>query len=218
MGTRFVFLGPPGAGKGTQAALVSQALGVPSIATGGIFREAIARGTKIGTQIAQFVNAGILVPDKLTNAIVSERLKEKDCQKGFLFDGYPRSLPQAKTLDATLQKSHGPLDRVLYFQVEAPVVIERMGKRRICSQCGQTYNLASQPSQAEGKCDKCGGTLVTRSDDKPEAIRKRLEVYEETTSPLLEYYRKKEILSVINASQSVEEVARQVNAVCLAKV
>jgi adenylate kinase len=215
MPTRFVFLGPPGAGKGTQAALVSQLLGVPAIATGGIFREAIAGSTKIGKQIAQFVNAGILVPDKLTNAIVSERLGEKDCKKGFILDGYPRSLTQAKSLDTYLQKTHRPLDRVLYFKVDAPVVIERMGKRRICSQCGTTYNLVSQPPKTEGKCDKCGGSLIVRSDDKPDAIRKRLEIYEETTSPLLEYYQKKNILNVVNATLSVEEVAKQVNEVCL---
>jgi len=215
MGTRYVFLGPPGAGKGTQAALISQALGVPTVATGGIFREAISRGTKIGRQISQFVNSGILVPDKLTNAIVAERLKEKDCKKGFILDGYPRSLTQAKTLDTYLQKVHTPLDRVLYFKVDAPVVIERMGKRRVCSQCGQTYNLASQPPKDEGRCDKCKGPLVTRSDDTPEAIRKRLHVYEQTTKPLLDYYGKKSVLDVLNASMSVEVVAQQVKKVCL---
>src|SRR3954469_7771856 len=126
MGSRYVFLGPPGAGKGTQAAVASQTLKVPAIATGGIFREAIAKETAIGKQISQFVNSGLLVPDKLTNAIVAERLEEKDCKKGFILDGYPRSLTQAKALDAYLQKGHTPLDRVLYFKVEAPIVIERM--------------------------------------------------------------------------------------------
>lgn len=214
MGTRYVFLGPPGAGKGTQAALASQRLGVPAIATGNIFREAIAQGSAMGKQIAQFVHAGLLVPDKLTNAIVRERLKEKDCKKGFILDGYPRSLGQAKTLDTYLQKSHRPLDRMLYFKVDAAVVIERMGKRRICTQCGQTYNLVSQPPQKEGQCDKCQGALVMRSDDQPESIRKRLEVYEETTSPLLQYYQKKGILDILNASLPVDEVAKQVMAIC----
>jgi len=212
MGTRFVFLGPPGAGKGTQAALASQLIDVPAIATGGIFREAIAQESAMGKQISQFVNAGLLVPDKLTNAIIAERLESKDCKKGFILDGYPRSLTQAKTLDAYLQKGHRPLDRVLYFKVDAAVVIERMGKRRICSQCGQTYNLVSQPPKKEGVCDKCGGALIMRSDDQPESIRKRLEVYEETTHPLLEYYEKKSVLSVLNASLSVDDVAKQVAA------
>jgi adenylate kinase len=217
MGTRFVFLGPPGAGKGTQAGLISQSLSVPAIATGGIFRAAIAASTKIGKQIAQFVNSGMLVPDKLTNAIVAERLKEKDCQKGFVLDGYPRSLTQAKALDTYLLKAKTPLDRVLYFKVDAPVVIERMSTRRVCSQCGATYNLTSQPTKVEGVCDKCSGKLMTRSDDTPESIRKRLDVYEQTTKPLLDYYGKKNVLDVLNASLSVDVVAQQVNAVCLGK-
>jgi adenylate kinase len=196
--------------------LISQALSVPAIATGGIFREAIAKSTKIGKQIAQFVNSGSLVPDKLTNAIVAERLKEKDCAKGFILDGYPRSLVQAKALDIHLQKAHSPLDRVLYYKVDAAVVIERLGTRRVCSQCGQTFNLVSQPPKVDGVCDKCGGKLITRSDDTPAAIGKRLEVYEQTTKPLLDYYEKKGVLTVLNASLSVDEVAKQVKAVCLA--
>ena len=146
--------------------MISEQLRVPAIATGSIFRAAIAGSTKIGKEIAQFVNSGMLVPDKLTNAIVAERLKEKDCKTGFVLDGYPRSLPQAKALDMNLQKSHTPLDRVLYFKVDAAVVIERMGKRRVCSQCATTYNLVSQPPKVEGICDKCGGKLITRSDDR----------------------------------------------------
>jgi adenylate kinase len=191
-------------------------LSVPAIATGGIFREAIAKSTKIGKQIAQFVNSGSLVPDKLTNAIVAERLKEKDCAKGFILDGYPRSLVQAKALDTHLLKTHSPLDRVLYYKVDAPVVIERLGTRRVCSQCGQTFNLVSQTPKVDGVCDKCGGKLITRSDDTPAAIGKRLEVYEQTTKPLLDYYEKKGVLTVLNASLSVDEVAKQVKAVCLA--
>jgi adenylate kinase len=217
MGTRFVFLGPPGAGKGTQAERTSTLIGVPAIATGGIFRTAIAKETAIGKQIAQFVNSGLLVPDKLTNAIVAERLMEKDCKKGFILDGYPRSLVQAKALDTFLLKSHRPLDQVLYFKVDAAMVIERMSKRRICSQCAHTYNLVSQPPKVAGLCDKCQSPLVTRADDEPQAIRKRLEVYEKITSPLLQYYQKKGTLSVLNASLSVEDVARQVAQVCAAK-
>jgi adenylate kinase len=215
MGTRFVFLGPPGAGKGTQAALISETLAIPAIATGGIFRDAIARSTKIGKQIAQFVNSGMLVPDKLTNAIVAERLKEKDCKKGFVLDGYPRSLTQAKALDTYLAKAKMPLDRVLYFKVDPSVVIERMGSRRVCSQCGHTFNLTSQPPKQEGICDKCKGKLITRADDTPEAINRRLVVYEETTKPLLDYFGKKNVLDVLNASESVDLVAQQVKSVCL---
>ncbi len=210
MSKRLVFLGPPGAGKGTQASVASETLGVPAIATGGIFRKAIADGTKLGKQISQFVNSGLLVPDTLTNAIVSERLKEKDCKKGFILDGYPRSLDQAKALDLFLQKAKHPLDKVLYFKVDAAVVVDRMGQRRMCNKCGATYNLVSLPPKKVGICDKCGGELITRADDQPESIRKRLEVYEESTAPLLKYYEKQGILKVLGASESVQDVAKQV--------
>ncbi len=210
MGTRFVFLGPPGAGKGTQAALASEKLKIPAIATGGIFREAIANETAMGKQISQFVNSGLLVPDKLTNAIVADRLVQADCRNGFILDGYPRSLGQAKALDTFLAKTKGPVDQVIYFKIEPTAVIERMSMRRICSQCGTTYNLVSQPTKVEGKCDKDQAALVVRSDDKPDSIRKRLEVYQETTSPVLAYYEKKNILSVLSASLSVPDVAKAV--------
>ncbi len=217
MSSRFVFLGPPGAGKGTQATLVSEKLGVPAIATGAIFRAAISKESALGKQVAQFVNSGLLVPDKLTNAVVANRLKEKDCKKGFILDGYPRSLVQAKSLDTFLQKDKAPLVAVLYFKVDANVVVDRMGKRRVCSQCGATYNLVSQPPKREGKCDKCGGALITRADDTPESIRKRLEVYEKTTQPLLQYFEKKGVLKILDASLPVQDVAKDVMQICGAK-
>jgi adenylate kinase len=214
MGNRFVFLGPPGAGKGTQAGFVSDKLGIPAIATGAIFRSAISKETAMGKEVAQFVNSGLLVPDKLTNAVVAERLKEKDCKRGFLLDGYPRSLVQAKALDAFLNQAKTPLAAVLYFNVNADIVIERMGKRRVCSQCGATYNLVSQPPKVDGKCDKCGAALMTRADDQPQSIRKRLDVYQKTTKPLLDYYEKKGILKILDASQSVQSVAKEVAQIC----
>jgi len=217
MASRFVFLGPPGAGKGTQAGFVSQKLGVPAIATGAIFRAAISKETAMGKQVSQFVNSGLLVPDTLTNAVVAERLKEKDCKRGFILDGYPRSLIQAKSLDTFLTKAKTPLDAVLYFNVDAAVVIERMSKRRVCSQCGATYNLVSQPPKQEGKCDKCGAALITRVDDQPDSIRKRLQVYEKTTQPLLQYYEKKGILKVLHASLAVQDVAKEVAQICGSK-
>jgi len=207
---RYVFLGPPGAGKGTQATTVSETHRIPAIATGAIFRAAMSKETSLGKQVAQFVNSGLLVPDKLTNAIVAERLKEKDCKNGFILDGYPRSLVQAKSLDTFLQNAKTPLDAVLYFKVDTNVVVDRMGKRRVCSQCGTTYNLVSQPPKKEGKCDKCGGALITRADDKPESIRKRMEVYEGTTQPLLQYYEKKGVLKILDAALPVPDVAKEV--------
>jgi len=201
-----VYLGPPGAGKGSQAALTSARHGIPSISTGAIFREAMAKGSTMGKQISQFVNAGLLVPDKLTNAIVGERLSAKDCRKGFILDGYPRSLVQAKALDTLLVKAKTPLDQVLYFKIDPSLIVERLGQRRICGQCNESYHLVRRAPKTAGKCDKCGGTLVVREDDKPESIRKRLDVYEETTSPLLQYYQKKGMLVVLDASKTVEEV------------
>ena len=172
----------------------------------------------MGREVAQFVNSGLLVPDKLTNAVVAERLKEKDCKRGFLLDGYPRSLVQAKALDVFLSKAKTPVDAVLYFNVSADVVIDRMGKRRVCSQCGATYNLVSQPPRQEGKCDKCGAILVKRTDDQPESIRKRLDVYQSTTKPLLDYYEKQGILKIVDASASVQAVTSEVAPLCGAKV
>jgi adenylate kinase len=217
MGSRFVFLGPPGAGKGTQAEMVSGKLGIPAIATGAIFRAAISKETAMGKQVAQFVNSGLLVPDQLTNAVVAERLREKDCKKGFILDGYPRSLVQAQSLDEFLQKAKTPLDSVLYFDVDAAVVIDRMGQRRVCSQCSTTYNLVSQKPKHEGKCDKCGAALITRMDDQPDSIRKRLEVYQQTTQPLLKYYEKKGTLKILKASLPVQDVAKEVAQICGSK-
>jgi adenylate kinase len=145
---------------------------------------------------------------------VAERLQDKDCKRGFLLDGYPRSLVQAKALDVFLAKAKTPLDDVLYFNVGAQVVIERMSKRRVCSQCGATFNLVSQPPKHEGKCDKCGAGLTMRTDDQPESIRKRLEVYQETTKPLLQYYEKKGVLNVVDASSSVQSVSKDVVRIC----
>jgi adenylate kinase len=214
MSARFVFLGPPGAGKGTQAVWVGEKLGIPAIATGAIFRAAISKESAMGREVSQFVNSGLLVPDKLTNAVVAERLKEKDCKRGFLLDGYPRSFVQANALDVILSKAKTPVEAVLYFNVNADVVIDRMGKRRVCSQCGTTYNLVSQPPKHDGKCDKCGAALMARTDDQPAAIRKRLDVYQETTKPLLDFYEKKGILKVVDASVSVQAVSKEVAPIC----
>lgn len=201
-----MFLGPPGAGKGTQAARLKERLRVPAIVTGLIFREAIGAGSAMGKQVAQFVNAGMLVPDKLTIAVVNDRLSKKDCKEGFILDGYPRTLAQAKALDLYLARHKRILEKVLYFKVDFPVVVERMSHRRICSQCGRTYNQITQPPAVAGRCGECQGALVTRTDDTPEAIQRRLKVYEESTRPLLDYYTKKGILKILDASQKVEAV------------
>lgn len=204
---RLVFLGPPGAGKGTQAAISSRLLKVPSIATGSIFREAISQGTGLGREISQFVHAGLLVPDKLTNAIVTERLKKPDCADGFLLDGYPRNVAQAQAFDTFLKKRNHSLEKALYFKVDASVVVARLGDRRVCSKCETNYNLLTRPPKTPGICDLCGGELFTRIDDQPQSITRRLEIYVANLQPLLDYYQKQGILSVLDASQPVEKVS-----------
>jgi adenylate kinase len=216
--SRLVFLGPPGAGKSTQSAIASEKLGIPDIATGAIFREAIARGNALGKEISQFVNSGLLVPDKLTNAIVVERLKKEDCAKGYILDGYPRSLDQAQALDLFLKKKGEPLEKVLYIKVEPDIVAKRMAQRRICSKCSTPYNLMSQPPKKEGLCDRCGGELIPRADDKPESIRKRLQTYQQITTPLRDYYAKQNVLTILDASQTVEVIAKEIASIIGAAV
>ena len=208
--SRLVFLGYPGAGKGTQATVASKKIGIPIVATGAIFREAIAKGSALGKEVSQFVNCGLLVPDKLTNAVIVERLKKDDCAKGFLLDGYPRSLGQAKALDVHLAKVKHPLEKVIYFEVDVTVVVNRIGQRRICSKCGTIYNLASHPPKQADVCDRCNAELVMRVDDKPESIRRRLQIYNDNTRPLLDYYRQQGILNVLDASMSVDAASKAV--------
>jgi adenylate kinase len=214
MGSRFVLLGPPGAGKGTQSAILSERRGIPVVATGNIFRYAIANETTMGKQVAQFVHSGLLVPDELANAVVADRLGRDDCQNGFILDGYPRSIGQAEAFDIFLQKGRHSLDRVLYFKVEPSVVSERMGKRRVCRQCGTNYNLVFHPPKVENICDRCGAGLMTRTDDRPETIQSRLAIYEKTTRPLLEYYERTGILRVVHASKTVPEVSQELQKYC----
>jgi adenylate kinase len=213
-----VFLGYPGAGKGTQATIASKNLGIPIVATGAIFREAIANNTALGKEVSQFVNCGLLVPDKLTNAVIVERLKKEDCAKGFLLDGYPRSMGQAKALDAHLTKVKHPLEKVIYFEVDVTVVVNRIGQRRICSKCGAIFNLVSHPPKKADACDRCGGELIMRLDDKPDAIRRRLKTYTDNTQPLLDYYRQQGILNVLDASMDVNDASKAVAALAGATV
>ena len=208
--SRLVFLGYPGAGKGTQATIASKTLGIPIVATGAIFREAIANNTALGNEVSQFVNCGLLVPDKLTNAVVVDRLKKEDCAKGFLLDGYPRSLGQAKALDAHLAKVKHPLEKVIYFEVDVTVVVNRIGQRRICSKCGTIFNLVSHPPIKADACDRCGGELIMRVDDSPESIRRRLQIYNDNTRPLLDYNKQRGILNVLDASLSVDAASKAV--------
>lgn len=202
---KLIFLGPPGAGKGTLAGLVSKEYSIPQISTGDIFRDAIKRETELGKKVKEIVGRGDLVPDALTVSLVRERLGQPDAQTGYILDGFPRTIPQAEALEA-FQK----LDAVVDFSIDDPLVIERLTGREICKSCGAIYHVKNMPSKVKGVCDKCGGPTYTRPDDSLESIKNRLEVYREQTEPLIAYYRKKKILRMIDSSKSPEDTHTQI--------
>ncbi len=203
---RLVLVGPPGAGKGTQAEFISAHLSVPKISTGDIFRANVSQGTTLGQEAKKYMDAGDLVPDEITVGMVSERLVEEDARKGFLLDGFPRNVPQARTLDEILTGSHSPLDVVLELVVDDDEVVRRLSGRRTCRRCGHIWHLDFDPPTQEGICDICGGELFQRDDDMPETVRHRLEVYYEQTAPLIGYYAEAGILVGIDAMGPVDDV------------
>lgn len=203
---RIVLLGPPGAGKGTQAKKIADKFGIPHISTGDILRKAIADKTLLGKQAAEYLEKGLLVPDDLVIAMVKSRLDMEDCINGFLFDGFPRTVKQAESLDEYMQEKGIQLDIVLNIEVKQNTLIERFTGRQVCEQCGATYNIKSSPPKEPGLCDKCGGRLIIRDDDKPETVKKRLEIYETSTAPLIGYYKEKNLLINIDGSGSIDDV------------
>jgi len=203
---KLVFLGPPGVGKGTQAAMLAQADGLPHISTGEMIRDAIKQETDIGRKAKSYVESGGLVPDDIVIAIVGERIAQPDCVRGFLLDGFPRTLEQAEALDRILAEKDGRLDAALYFKAGDEELISRLAGRRICRNCDANYHVKNLPPKREGICDKCGGPLYQREDDKPETVRRRLQVYRAETAGLIDYYRKRGILHEIDAERSVGEV------------
>jgi adenylate kinase len=184
MSMNFIFLGPPGAGKGTLAGQVAEEYGLPHISTGDIFREAIKNQTPLGVKVKGIIDAGGLVSDDITCALVDERLKKPDCKKGFILDGFPRTIPQAEALEKMISDV-----KVVNFEVDNELIIARLSNRRVCKKCGQNFNVKFMPPKVAGICDKCGGELYTRDDDKLESITHRLEVYREQTAPLIDFYR-----------------------------
>jgi adenylate kinase len=207
---RLVFLGPPGSGKGTQAALLERRLGLCQISTGDILRQAVADGTALGREAKACMDKGQLVPDRVVIGIVEEKLKARECQKGFVLDGFPRTTGQAEALDAIMHDFPAPgahrIDRVVAFQLDEEALVTRLSGRRTCGECQAMYHLTLSPPRSEGVCDRCGGRLVQRGDDRPEVIRERLAVYEESTRPLLKFYADRGQLIRLPAGGAVEDV------------
>ena len=198
---RIVFLGPPGAGKGTQATELAARLGIPHLSTGDLLRAAVAAKTPLGRQAEEHIHAGRLVPDALVLQILEERLRQPDAREGFLLDGFPRTIAQAEALAAV-----SPIDRVVLFEIPETLLLERLTQRRTCPKCGASYNLATRPPKRAGHCDVEGAELQQRSDDRPEAVRTRLKVYHEQTHPLIAHYRAQGLLRSVNAEGSPDEV------------
>ena len=207
---RLVLLGPPGAGKGTQASAIISKYSIPHISTGDIFRENIKKGTDLGKQVEAYMNKGLLVPDELVVSIVKDRLTKEDCKEGFLLDGFPRTVNQAEALDEELKNMNLKLDKVINIQVGKDILIERAIGRRICKNCGATFHIKFNPPKEENVCDKCGGELHQRYDDTVETVEKRIEVYHEQTKPLIDYYDKKGLLLNVDGSKPVEEVFNEI--------
>ncbi|MCI9557548.1 adenylate kinase [Oscillospiraceae bacterium 50-16] len=201
---KLILLGAPGAGKGTQAEILSQRLGIPTISTGNMLRAAIQAGTPTGLEAKRYMDAGRLVPDEVIIGVVAQRLEQPDCAKGFILDGVPRTLAQAEALD----RAGVTFDKVLSIEISDREIEERMGGRRVCSGCGAPYHVKARPPKREGVCDSCGGSLVQRDDDRPETVRQRLEVYHTETEPLKGFYEGKGLLSPVANQDTIEGTAK----------
>lgn len=200
---KIILLGAPGAGKGTQAEVISQKLNIPSLSTGNMLREAQKKGTPLGQQAKSYMESGQLVPDELVIGIIKERMAQPDCVGGFILDGFPRTVAQAEALD----QMGVAIDRVIEIDVPDEAIVTRMSGRRVCEGCGASYHLTHNPPAAEGVCDKCGGKLVTRKDDDPKTVQQRLETYHRQTQPLVDYYQKAGKLRTIDGNQPLEEAS-----------
>ena len=203
---KLMFLGAPGAGKGTQAEKISEKYGIPSISTGAILREAMANGSELGMKAKSYISAGALVPDEVVIGIIKERLMQDDCKNGFILDGFPRTVPQAEALDAMGIQ----MDAVISIEVEDDDIVERMAGRRLCKGCGASYHIKYIPTKVEGVCDKCGGELYIRADDKPEVVKDRLKTYHSQTEPLKGFYAEKGKLTLIPGNASIDSITEEI--------
>jgi adenylate kinase len=203
---KIVMLGAPGAGKGTQAKMIASKYQIPHISTGDIFRANIKNGTELGKKAKQYMDQGLLVPDELTVDLVIDRLSQEDCAKGYILDGFPRTIPQAQALDVALAKRGEKMDYAIDVDVPDENIVNRMSGRRACTGCGATYHIINNPSAKGDLCEVCGEKLVQRDDDKPETVAKRLGVYHDQTQPLIEYYTGQSILKTVDGTQDMNDV------------
>jgi len=201
-----ILLGPPGAGKGTQSIVLSKKYGIPHISTGDILRESIKAGLPLGLKAKGYMDKGELVPDTIVTGIVAERMKKQDTKKGWILDGFPRTLNQAQDLDKALNTIESVIDMVVYFETSSGTAIERLSGRRVCKQCGFNYHVKNIPPKKDGVCDKCGGNLFQRPDDKEETVVNRLKVYEGQTKPLIDYYAKQGIIHKVSGDLGVDDL------------
>lgn len=211
---KIVMLGAPGAGKGTQAKKLSVKYGIPHISTGDIFRANIKEGTELGKKAKEYMDQGLLVPDELVVDLVADRLQKDDCRKGFVLDGFPRTIPQAAALDDALKQMGTTLDLAVNVEVPDEHIVRRMSGRRACVGCGATYHTVYAAPKTEDVCDVCGKSLILREDDRPDTVQKRLDVYHTQTQPLIDYYGKASILKEVDGTQDIEKVFDEIVALC----
>ena len=204
-----ILLGPPGCGKGTQAKILIDTYHIPQISTGDILRGAIKKGSPLGIEAKTYMDQGSLVPDQLVIGIIEERLQQADCARGFILDGFPRTVAQAEALDSTLSKAGLKLEYVFNIEVVDEELIKRLTGRRVCRKCGESFHITFNPPEKEGLCDSCGGELCQRDDDREETIRNRLKVYQAQTAPLITFYEEKEILHSVDGVGSIEEIKKR---------
>ena len=208
-----VMLGAPGAGKGTQAAMICEKYGLPHVSTGDIFRSNIKNGTELGRKARAYMDAGQLVPDELTVQLLLDRVAKEDCAQGYVLDGFPRTIPQAEVLTNALKESGGSVDYAINVDVPDENIIRRMSGRRSCPKCGASYHIQYIPPKQEGICDTCGSELIQRDDDKPETVRNRLSVYHDQTQPLIEYYERAGVLETVDGTKDKEDVFADISAI-----